>query len=357
LRKSIFLLFLTINYSIYSQSNSIEIGPTYGRIIKHSPAFKPNVTESSYGLTLCLTQRISSGSSFFTKFNYPSVTHKLIFNRFGDNEIFGNAIGFNSALNFYLLEKRKFNIMSSLGLGMSYLDAKYENRTNFTNNIIGSHLNLCVSLDLTSQLFLSEKIYTKLGVGILHHSNGHIKLPNLGINFMNAQIGLGYTLNKKLNKDSFKIKEANLQNKKNELSICLGLSDRGSKDDNHILPTYGIMYNRLFYTSRYNALKAGISAEYKNDDYDYGTYKFSENTDLALIMGDELFLGKVSIDFLIGVYVHSYLSSEKKKYAYQRLGISYRLLESEKYALIVGAHLKAHYGAAELTESRISFLF
>lgn len=352
------VLFIFLYQPILSQISSIDLSYNYGKIMKHSPAFKPNVTELSSGLTFCFTQRPSTGSAFFSKFNYPSITHKLILNRFGDNEVFGNAIGLNSAINFYLMEKRKLNLMTSLGLGMSYLDTKYNNRTNYTNNIIGSHINLCVSLDFTSQIFISEKIYTKLGLGVLHHSNGHITLPNLGINFLNGQIGLGYTIQNKFKKDSFGIKELKLGKPKNELSLCLGISDRGSQDDNHILPTYAFMYNRLFYTSTYNALKAGISGEYKNDDYGYETYRFGENADLALTIGDEVFLGKVSLDLLVGIYVHSYLASEKKKYAYQRLGINYRIpLKSEKTALIIGAHLKAHYGAAELTESRISLLF
>lgn len=354
----LFLLLTFIQQPIYSQITSYDLNYNYGKIFKHSPAFKPSVTEASQGFVFCITHRSNSGTSFFSKFNYPSITHKLIFNNFGDNEVFGNAIGYNSAINFYILEKRRFNLMTSLGLGMSYLTTTYNYQTNKVNNIIGSHLNLCVSLDMTSQVFLSNKIYTKLGLGVLHHSNGHITLPNLGINFINGQIGMGYVLTNNLKKDSFKVKDIKLGRPKNEISACLGISDRGSQDDNHILPTYAIMYNRLFYTSNFNVIKAGISGEYKNDDYDYKTYSFGENADLALTVGDEVFLGRVSIDLLVGVYLHSYLASEKKKYAYQRLGINYRLpLNSEKIALIIGAHLKAHYGAAELTESRISLLF
>lgn len=358
-KKIISILYCWILASqMLSQRDVISFHPMYGSLFKHSPAFNPKITEFSQGFYASYSRRPISGSTFYEKFNYPSFGVNLIANRYGDNDTFGNSLGLAASLNFYLIYKPKFNLQFNTGIGIGYVTKEYDYTNNKAHNAIGSHINMCPHIFLTGEFMFFDQISLRPSVGVVHYSNGHIQLPNLGINYLHGSIGVGYCLKNGFKKDSFRNNGVRIPRLKNEISLLQGLSDRGSQDDNRILPTYGIMYNRLFYTSDINVLKLGMSAEYKNNDYGYGTYTFEENADLALTLGDELFFGRMSFNVLIGIYIHSYLSYEKKKYTYQRWGLSYRIpLKSEKISIIAGAHLKVHLGAAELTEARISLLF
>lgn len=356
--KSILILLCSlISIGLNSQQSNWEVYPLFGTIFNHSPAAKAQITEPSYGMRIAYTKRLDTGTNFFQKFNYPAVGVAVNAVQYGDNHIFGNSLGVNATIGFYVIEKEKYNLQVTAGLGAGYLTVEYENSFNHSNTAIGSNINLAPSILVSGEYFLSNSLSIKPSVGILHYSNGHVTLPNLGTNYIFSSLGLSYRSNK-YDKSKFVNNQKEVRQFRNEITLCPGLSDRGTYNNNIILPTYSIHYNRLFFTSKYNAIKAGISAEYKNNDYDpaYNLLEFKDNADLALTIGDELFFGRTSIHASMGVYLYSYY--QFRKFVYQRWGLTYRLpIKSDKIGFSVGAQLKVHYGAAELSEAKISMLF
>jgi len=357
-----FLIFLFISNSIHSQQTNLEVYPLFGTLFNHSPAAAAIITEPTYGLRFAYTKRPRKASPFFEKFNYPAIGIAANAVRYGDNEIFGNSLGVNATLTFFLIEKKKFNFQITTGMGAGYLTKEFETSFQGLNTAIGSHLNLTATLLAGLEFELMDKLYLKPQIGILHYSNGRTTLPNLGTNFVFSTVGISYRIDDKFKKDSFINNKNYVKQFKNEISLCPGLSDRGGyiggSIKNIVLPTYSIHYNRLFYTSRINALKLGISAEYKNNDYDpdYNLTEFKDNADLALTFGNELFFGRTSLHASIGAYLYSYY--QFRKFFYQRWGLSYRIpLKSDKIGMSVGVQLKVHYGAAELTEAKFAILF
>jgi hypothetical protein len=353
-----FFLFFVAAGTFFAQQNSLEVNPLGGSLFNHSPSFKAIITEPSFGLRVNYLNRPRKAGTFFEKFNYPSIGVATHIVRYGDNEIFGSSFGFNSTISFYLKEREKYNIQTTLGLGAGYLTTKFDQATNPINTAIGSNFNFSASLQFSSELFLTQKLAVKPALGVLHYSNAHLLLPNLGTNYLFGSVGLVTYFNRKYQKDSFINNQTDPVQFKNEIIVSPGLSDRGRYIENRVLPTYAFLYNRLFWTSRHHTLKAGISGEYKNYDYDYKTFTFEENADLALTFGNEIYFGRASFHALLGVYLYSYLSAEKKKHAYQRWGMSYHFpMKSKKIGLSAGATLKVHYGAAELLEGRFAILF
>lgn len=361
--RSICLVLLNLLvFSCLSQTKQLEIYPLFGTLFNHSPAAAAIITEPSYGVRLAYSKRPRKASFFFEKFNYPALGVAVNAIRYGDNEIFGNSLGANATLTFYFIEKSKFNFQMTTGMGAGYITREYENSYQRLNTAIGSQINLTATILTGLEWEVADKLYLKPQLGILHYSNGRTTLPNLGTNYVFGTIGFSYRLNERYRKDSFVNNQKYPQQFKNEISLCPGISDRGGyiggSIQNIVLPTYSIHYNRLIYTSRINALKIGVSAEYKNNDYDpaYNLREFKDNADLAITFGDEIFFGRTSFHASIGAYLYSYY--QFRKFVYQRWGFSYRIpMKSDKIGLSIGAQLKVHYGAAELTEAKLSFLF
>lgn len=356
------LFFIFISSHIDGQQTNLELYPLFGTLFNHSPAAAAIITEPSYGVRLAYLKRPRTASEFFEKFNYPAIGFAVNAVQYGDKEVFGNSLGGNATLTFFLIEKQKFNFQITTGMGAGFVTKEYENSHQQLNTAIGSKFNLTASILAGLEFELMDKLYLKPQVGILHYSNGRTTLPNLGTNFVFGTIGLSHRINETYRKDSFVKNGKHIKQFRNEVSLCPGLSDRGGYIGNSIknivLPTYSIHYNRLFYTSRINALKLGISGEYKNNDYDpaYNLLEFKDNADLALTFGNELFFGRTSLHASIGAYLYSYY--QFRKFVYQRWGMSYRLpIKSDNFGLSVGLQLKVHLGAAELTEAKISMLF
>lgn len=360
--KCLFWLGPLASSQLLCQQSNLEVYPLFGTLFNHSPAAAAIITEPSYGLRVAYSKRPKKASEFFEKFNYPAIGVAVNAVQYGDKEIFGASLGANATLTFYVIEKEKFNFQITTGMGAGYLSKQYENSFQRLNTAIGSHFNLTATILAGLEFPVLNHLYIKPQVGILHYSNGRTSLPNLGTNFVFGTVGMSYRINEKYVKDSFTPNKQTIKQFKNEISLCPGLSDRGGyiggSIKNIVLPTYSVHYSRLFYTSRINAIKVGISGEYKNNDYDpdYNLLEFKDNTDVAITFGNELFFGRTSIHATIGAYLYSYY--QFRKFVYQRWGFSYRLpLKSDKIGLSVGAQLKVHLGAAELTEAKLSMLF
>lgn len=353
------ILTIFINSILLSQGEKkVELYPLYGTLFNHSPSAAAIITEPSYGVRFKYLRRPQKGSTFFEKFNYPSVGFSLNAVKYGDLDIFGYSFGAHSTLNFYLLERDKYSLQLATSLGAGYLTKEFENSYNNLNTAIGSNFNLSASILASFEYEIIPNFALKPSIGLLHYSNGRTTLPNLGTNFIFTSLGLSYRLTPKYVKDSFENNGKNVKQFRNEISLNPGLSDRGVYNNNIVLPTYSIHYNRLYFTSKINAIRLGLSAEYKNNDYDpaFNLLEFEENFDVALTVGDELFFGRTSVHMTLGVYLYSYY--QFKKFVYQRWGVSYRLpIKSENYGISVGTQLKVHYGAAELSEIKCSFLF
>jgi hypothetical protein len=143
---------------------------------------------------------------------------------------------------------------------------------------------------------------------------------------------------------------------KNVFVFGIGASDKGNIVNSVVLPTYSLQYARRFFTSPVNALTAGISLAYKNDDIDYNIYGFTQNSDISLNFGDEIFFGRFSFAPMMGVYL--YPISKQSKYWYQKYSLNYQIPISWKgLGLGIGAQLKTHYGAAELVEGKVFLTF
>lgn len=72
-------------------------------------------------------------------------------------------------------------------LGLSYFTNKFDALTNPENLLIGSHLNL--NFQLGTYLTFQEPINTlKVGLNLIHYSNGAINYPNRGLNLVNLSV-------------------------------------------------------------------------------------------------------------------------------------------------------------------------
>lgn len=337
----------------FTNQKSFEGQFYYGRIFKHSPIFKPEITENSVAAEVSYQWR-GNKNPFHAYFNYPTIGIHLFGTQFGDAPLFGKGFGAIGSIQFHLIEHKRFSLIWKNAIGMGYLSRTFSDTKE--NNAIGSHINILAQVQANALIHLSKNIKAQLGVGITHFSNGRTTLPNLGINFMSFHTGIVYCFNPEKPFYKFK-KQENLRDiPKNVVVFGFGASDKGNIVNSVVLPTYSFQFARRFFTSPVNALLGGISLAYKNDDIDYNIYGFTQNSDISLNFGDEIFFGRFSFAPMMGVYL--YPISKQSKYWYQKYSVNYQIPVSWKgLGLGIGAQLKTHYGAAELVEGKVFLTF
>lgn len=358
----LYFLFLILLFSIKLEAQSdstqtlseLSFSPTYGTIVKHTPTFRPQITESSMGMEMTYLVRKNAKTNFLKHFNYPYLGGGIVASYFGNHDVFGTAMGAMGCIKFLFMERTKSNFFLRIGAGLGYLSSTHQ--TSYENNVIGSHINVMANIVGEYNYRFSPLFQLAIGGGITHFSNARTTKPNLGINYLNVHAGLNYSISKPQHFTKPQIDNFSLPRPKNSLIFGLGMSDKGGDDQHHVLPTFSLHYHHRHYTSMVNALIYGASVAYKNDNYDDNIYGLAPNSDISLNFGDEIIFGKLSLGAILGVYL--YPINKTSKYWYQKYAINYTIpLKGQKFNLMTGVQLKTHYGAAELAECKLGIQF
>lgn len=109
----------------------------------------------------------------------PRTGIMLGFTRLGADSL-GYSITVMPTIEFNVFRKEKLKVL--VGMGASYFTEKYDPITNFNNQGITTDITMSFRSFIHYQIASKEKLDWRLGVGYSHHSNGHTRLPNQGLN-------------------------------------------------------------------------------------------------------------------------------------------------------------------------------
>ena len=103
---------------------------------------------------------------------------------YGNRESLGLSYTFMPFMEFNLLGSKRLKVYA--GMGTSYFTEKYQKRLNPFNDAITTDFVWSFKLFVHFSILKNESFAWNLGGGYFHHSNGHTKLPNLGLNSLLA---------------------------------------------------------------------------------------------------------------------------------------------------------------------------
>lgn len=276
--------------------------------------------------------------------NYPKVGYSLNYIHTDPTKPIGNCYSLVFYMGKDLVKTNNFNIYYRIGGGPGLIFRTFDIKTNPKNNIISSKFNYCLNgrINITHKIY--NQLYINAGLGIIHFSNGNLKLPNLGINVPTVHIGLGFghANSPKVIKDSL-----SPFRRSNHLYI----SAAGSLKQNY--PILGPYYFVGIFSvyggrtiSRKSILQTGIDYFYdpsiqRTVERELNTI---QNSRIGLLFGHELTFNKLSLLTQGGIYLYD----PYKLYQpwYQRYGLKYYLSQKS----FIGVFLKAHYGSADFVE-------
>lgn len=179
----LFLLFaLFFCISLYSQnSNETEYRVAlYTGFVAHNysklPETKPSyIGEISFGKKYCDTQ------SWANSYRLPTIYGSLFFGYPGNPE-YGYFAGISPQLSvtFFINEKLNYNVKT--GIGLAYHTNPYNVESNPTNMLVGSHFIAIANAEISLEYKFDNSNFAGISAGAIHFSNGHVQLPNIGMN-------------------------------------------------------------------------------------------------------------------------------------------------------------------------------
>jgi hypothetical protein len=405
-----FLLFLLICSSCFAQTHEQDFTHyTAPELLLGSPLeptdeFPELSGGKSFFLHFAKSQKFNA-SEWAYRLKYPNTGMSYGFTNFGNEEILGYAFTVMPFIEFPILKSKRFKGLA--GLGGSYFTEQFDIYNNLVNEADNSDLTWSFRLFLSYDIVQSRYLNWKVGAGYFHHSNGHTRLPNLGLNSL--QLSTSLQINDRRGDVLTAPQKTFTKTIQNYFQVRTGLGqsvlsiDLNDKREVYSLAvSAGRIYNKTF--------KFGIGAYYRFYEHYYDYIKndgevvnelypyfkdapFYYATNIGVYGSGEILLGNFAIEAQLGInifkpfykvdrFVSQYFryientpqgdvvrflsvgklddEYELKRAISSRLGLKYYFIspkKSPKFNVFVGATLNANAGQADFSEASIGFVY
>jgi hypothetical protein len=377
---AIILLFFLNCLNIFSQSNYQLRSAVYGTYVAPNysqlPPIKPGLTgEIAFG------RKYGNESDWAEYYNYPSIYGSIFFGFPGNHELgYFAGIGPQLLLSKNITEKIDFNL--KLGVGLAYHTNPYHLVENPVNMLVGSHFTAIANADLCLNYQINAQNSAGFSIGAFHFSNGHVVLPNIGLNM--PSIGMFYTRHfdeiKTLNENIKPNSNTDYQFKK-FISVSAGVHEYGSSTKPANGPKYliksvsfGISKNKNIANKHYfgvNLMHYNSFQKFIIDQELNIGNTFLKSSAANIFWGHEYSFGKFGFYTELGIDIYKpfyryFVTIYGDKFGAKdiiksinsnKIGLRYTSNLVENTKLIYGINLKVNMAQADFIEIFCSFEF
>lgn len=344
-----------------------------GSILKNYPSF-PDRGLMALG-SASLGWQTYGHSAWQQDFRYPVLGLNIVAGSTGNQHVLGNLLAVMPYLSWSSGDLWKKEL--KVGLGFAWYTKHFDALTNTDNTLIGSHLTNITMVEFGLSRRISSALALRFAFGFSHFSNGHTRLPNLGINSPIASLGIVLKEPERgrciLHLDTLRSRFRIL------LEAGIGYHEFGESTEpvnGPLYKIYSVSSGVNFRASRLHNFYLLLTGSY------YSSFRgFIERTDLfrdhqminsstlVLYLGHEFMAGHFSIDTRVGAYLFNPFRRRYTKeildqgydgriYNSNKLGVNYYLFNTKKERgnLRLGLYIKANMGQADFVEWQIGWL-
>jgi hypothetical protein len=324
-----------------------------GKVFVHSDAVKNIKGAEPYGIELEFAKQQTNYSSWNQSSAYVKSGWALAYFNY-DNSIVGYGVIASRFIEPQYRITNNLLFLLKASIGAAYLSNPNDDVKNPTNYNYSLHLNPYLHIGAGLNLHLSKHASIAFISNFHHISNGNIKQPNKGINWVTNALSFNYHLNNNLLPKYKRTYDDSWKNNKTELALgVLAVAHQGynSKWQAERMSAFGVFAQVIKPFAHTNAVTAGADIVFNNFRIDKTAEKPSSQTVIGIHAGHVFLLGKVRFSQQLGYAVYNKLSFLES--FYHRWGIDYQL--GSHYS--IGANLKANSDNADFFDLRFSYKF
>ncbi|MFY9152894.1 MAG: acyloxyacyl hydrolase [Prolixibacteraceae bacterium] len=289
-------------------------------------------------------------------YRYPEFGMGVYSANYFNTKMLGHPIAVYGFFNAPFFQIKKFSLNYELGLGLTFNWNHYDPVVNPGNVAISTDRSVYIDAGVNLKYPVGKRINLGLGYGFTHFSNGHLKLPNKGLNTGASKISLSYDLFDDPIQYQDQVKPKYKRHYEWIISGYFGMQNTiylGTDVDvvtamkGINLPVFGInnTFNRqVSYKSKvgfgfnvgYNGSQSSqvIVESGKLDEQETA---FNRHLSLSVFPSYELVIDKLSVLIQPGVYVYRQKTTNMTSRFYQRIGVKYHFSKD----LFAGINLRA----------------
>lgn len=356
----VFTFFTTIALAQSQQPWSYGVNPYYGAVLKYKEEMKQIEYTNLYGVELYAAKVADGSKAWHRLYNYPQWGIAASYFNYGVPD----ELGWVTSLTTYLdltAGKNKHKWRINIGTGAVYSSKTFEPETNEDNTAVSSTISYVLRGTIHKEFQLNEKLFFNVNLAFRHYSNGRLNMPNNGMNYPIVGVGIRY-LPKPIELKSQSVDER-LIDPKIRYTLRGSVSWREVWQIDNKQNAYSLSMYASKQVSKVNSLLLGVDAfryDQESINKSNGVYQDKEGIDpsvvlddgrnqLAVTLGTELLISKVSVIVQAGIYV--YKPQEYYSNWYQRYGIKYNFNKN----LFGQFSLKSHSRTADMIEFGAGF--
>ncbi len=338
-----------------AQKDSVQriygISAYWGQVFVHTDAVRNIKGAKPFGVELELAKQQTSFASWNLSSAYVKTGWALAFFDY-NNSIVGHGIIASRFIEPQYRMGNRLQFLLKASIGAAYLSNPYDVAKNPTNNNYSLHLNPYLHIGGGFNYHLSRHGSMAL-IGNFHHiSNGNLRQPNKGINWVTGALSYHYYLDNNVLPKYNRIYDHFWKHKKTELAVgVLGVAHQGynSKWKAERMSAFGLFAQATKQVGRTSALTAGTEIIFNDFVVDKTAQQPASKTVIGIQGGHVFLLGRVRFSQQLGYAVYNKLYFLDN--FYHRWGLDYQL--NRHYSL--GVNLKVNSDNADFFDLRIAY--
>jgi hypothetical protein len=175
--------------------HQFEGGGAYGFTMPHRSSMSYLVKSRFAAINLAYSLKTDGSEPWHHEWRFPEIGVGYLITGLSNINIFGFAQSLYGFYSIPIYESDNLIFKYRFGTGFAYLTEKFNHRSNYYNNVIGSHLNSHIHFSVLLDYKLPDiPLYFSAGLAFNHFSNAAIKKPNLGLNLISFNTSAKYML-------------------------------------------------------------------------------------------------------------------------------------------------------------------
>ena len=274
------------------------------------------------------------------------------------NPILGRCFSISPYATKFIYRSARQQVHFRLGVGLGYFTNPFSLADNRKNTIVSTALNAAIHFRFEYAVRLTEHLDAEAALSLQHYSNGATAKPNFGINLPTASVGLSLHRGRWVPPAAPAHLTALPAGQRRwfvDVATSVGWRQWGVYDRKRYLVS-GVHTQAGWRLNQKNNLTAGLDYFYDRsllvarvaDTIDVARPDPRVDvTKVAAVVGHELLLGRLALDWHLGLYLYGPYRSATVYY--ERIGLKYLFTER-----VFGCvDLKAHRGAADVIEWKV----
>ncbi len=327
----------------------------YGYNLPEYP-FITSITESPIkSVDFCLFKETAGNNLWEQLYHYPAYGISFFYSTLGNDKVFGREFGLTYFYKVYFITKNHFRLFNRAGIGLSYVNRKFDLKNNYLNVAIASNVNIHFNFGFGADYEISDKLRLTSGLSFDHLSNGNTSEPNLGLNYLTGYGGLIFSLGAKTEKKTHQIETHVKENSFVIFASVGGKHSRALVASYYETSSFSFEFNRsltrmlhfglgsdLFYDSSVESSMRKNKQEYQK--------KYSINTGIHLSQS----IAYNNISFAIQEGVYLFFTEHVGNYPiYNRIVLQYQI----NHHILVRLAMKTHLHILDFPEIGVGYNF